>query len=76
LWLIAASAGRPAISPALCNLEMLPWAAWRPPYAGKTGSDYALLIDEIAATCASDDPAAISRLYAAQDLAVPEDLIA
>lgn len=55
---------------------MLPWAAWRPPYAGKTGSDYALLIDEIAATCASDDPAAISRLYAAQDLAVPEDLIA
>jgi hypothetical protein len=36
-------------------------------YAGKTGPDYDLLIDEIAT---------ISRLYATEDLAVPDDLIA
>src|ERR1700677_1702276 len=64
---------------ALCTLEMLPWDEWgrmEASYAGKTGPDYDLLIDEIAATCASDDPATISRLYATEDLAVPDNLIA
>jgi len=64
---------------ALCNVEMLPWDEWgrmEASYAGKTGPDYDLLIDEIATTCANDEPAAISRLYATEDLAVPDDLIA
>jgi Transglutaminase-like superfamily len=63
---------------ALNKTEMLPWDEWgrmAASYQGSTGEDYDLLMDGIAAVCASDDPAASARLYASQDLAVPADLI-
>lgn len=62
---------------ALCQREMLPWDEWgrmRDSYDGKTGPGYDNLIDAIAA-CAADDPRAITRLYASEDLAVPADMI-
>ena len=63
---------------ALCMIEMLPWDEWgrmSDSYAGRTGDDYDLLLDEIAATCAADDPEALRALYGRADLAVPPDLI-
>jgi hypothetical protein len=61
----------------LNKLEMLPWDEWsrmEESYAGKTGADYDDLMDELAATAAGDDPSALARLYATEDLAVPEQL--
>jgi hypothetical protein len=63
---------------ALCQREMLPWDEWgrmRASYEGKTGPGYDRLIDNVAATCASEDSSAITRLYAHEDLAVPHDMI-
>jgi Transglutaminase-like superfamily len=63
---------------ALNKVEMLPWDEWgRMPdmYAGRTGPDYDLLIDRIAAVCAEDDPAEVAALYATEDLAVPAALL-
>jgi hypothetical protein len=57
---------------------MLPWDEWgrmEACYQAKTGPSYDLLIDTVAATCASDDPPAIARLYGREDLAVPPDMI-
>ena len=45
-------------------------------YKGNTGSDFDDLMDTIATTTASDDPNACVALYAREDLAVPEHLIA
>jgi hypothetical protein len=48
---------------ALCQREMLPWDEWgrmTASYAGQTGSGYDDLIDQIAATCAGGDPAALT----------------
>jgi len=59
---------------ALNKVETLPWDEWgrmAASYAGKTGPDYDELMDTIAATCASDDEAALAGLYASHDLAVP-----
>jgi hypothetical protein len=59
---------------ALNKVEMLPWDEWgrmAASYAGETGPDYDVLMDTIAATCASDDEAAMASLYASHDLAVP-----
>jgi hypothetical protein len=59
-------------------VEMLPWDEWgrmTAAYRGEAGEDYDQLLDELAAVCAADDPAAIARLYAHDDLRVPADLI-
>jgi len=63
---------------ALNNVETLPWDEWgrmTDAYEGNTGEDYDLLLDEVAAVCASDDPAAVAALYQHEDLRVPEELI-
>jgi hypothetical protein len=63
---------------ALCQREMLPWDEWgrmTASYAGQTGAGYDDLIDQIAATCAADDPAAMTALYASGDLKVPGQLM-
>jgi hypothetical protein len=63
---------------ALNKVEMLPWDEWgrmTASYAGETGSDYDALMDSVAATCATDDEAAMAALYASHDLAVPSGLI-
>ncbi|HEX5495169.1 MAG TPA: transglutaminase-like domain-containing protein [Mycobacteriales bacterium] len=64
---------------ALCKREMLPWDEWgrmTESYEQRTGPDYDLLIDSIAAACASYDPSAVARLYGSEDLAVPDRMIA
>lgn len=58
----------------LCKVETLPWDEWgrmEASYDGRTGPEYDRLMDVIAATCAGDDPVAISRLYASEDLEAP-----
>ena len=63
---------------ALNKVEMLPWDEWgrmTAAYRGETGEDYDELLDEIAAVCAADDPAAVASLYAHQDLRVPAEII-
>jgi hypothetical protein len=63
---------------ALNKIEMLPWDEWgrmAESYQGRTGEDYDLLMDEIAAVCAADEAAAVARLYQSQDLPVPPELI-
>jgi len=57
---------------------MLPWDEWgrmTAAYRGETGEDYDELLDEIATVCAADDPAAVARLYARDDLRVPAEII-
>ena len=59
---------------ALNNVETLPWDEWgrmAASYAGETGPDFDELMDEAAATCASDDKQAITALYDRHDFAVP-----
>lgn len=63
---------------ALNKVEMLPWDEWGrmdDSYQGKTGSEYDVLMDSIAAVCASEDRVAVADLYASQDLTVPAALI-
>lgn len=63
---------------ALNKVEMLPWDEWgrmTAAYRGETGEDYDGLLDEIATVCAADDPAAVARLYAHDDLRVPAEII-
>ena len=63
---------------ALNKVEMLPWDEWgrmTAAYRGETGEDYDDLLDEVAAVCAADDPAAVAGLYARDDLRVPAELI-
>lgn len=63
---------------AMCGREMLPWDEWgrmTAAYQGATGADYDRLIDEVAATCRADDPVALIRLYAHEDLTVPDHLL-
>ncbi len=62
---------------ALNKVETLPWDAWgrmEASYDGETGPEYDALMDRIAETCARDDPAALTGLYAFEDLAVPAAL--
>ncbi|WP_030910220.1 transglutaminase-like domain-containing protein [Streptomyces sp. NRRL F-5126] len=64
---------------ALCKHEMLPWDEWgrmTAAYDGATGPDYDRLIDDVAAACSADEPSALVRLFAHEDLAVPRLLIA
>ena len=63
---------------ALDKVEMLPWDEWgrmTEAYDGKTGADYDDLLDQLAAVCAADDPAALSTRYAHPHLVVPANLI-
>jgi hypothetical protein len=63
---------------ALNKVEMLPWDEWgrmTAAYRGETGEDYDELLDEIAAMCAADDPAAAASLYTRDDLRVPAEII-
>jgi len=63
---------------ALCDREMLPWDEWgrmTASYDGRTGDDYDLLMDRIAAACGSGDDAAVAAIYASEDLAVPETMV-
>lgn len=62
----------------LRRIEMLPWDEWgrmTASYAGETGADYDELMDRVAAVCAADDADAIARLYATEDLAVPDEFL-
>ncbi|MEV4176846.1 transglutaminase-like domain-containing protein [Nonomuraea sp. NPDC049709] len=62
---------------ALATMETLPWDEWgrmTASYEGKTGPDYDLLIDEVAAVCAADDPGAVDRLYRSAELQVPDGI--
>ena len=57
---------------------MLPWDEWgrmTSAYRGEVGEDYDELLDAIAAVCAADDPAAVTSLYAHDDLRVPAEII-
>lgn len=63
---------------ALNKVEMLPWDEWgrmAASYKGDTGPEYDALIDTIAAVCATDDPDAVTNLYASEDLTVPTALL-
>ncbi|RZQ60142.1 transglutaminase-like domain-containing protein [Amycolatopsis suaedae] len=63
---------------ALNKIEPLPWDEWgrmTDAYAGKTGEDYDVLLDEVATVCAEDDPVSVRALYQHEDLRVPESLI-
>lgn len=58
------------------KIEMLPWDVWGPmedSYDGKTGDDFDLLIDELAAACDDHDGPRLRRVY--QQLTVPASLI-
>lgn len=63
---------------ALNKVESLPWDEWgrmTDAYAGRTGEDYDTLLDELAAVCAADDPAAVSELYRNPIFEVPAELL-
>ncbi|CCH32029.1 hypothetical protein ABZ816_26645 [Actinosynnema sp. NPDC047251] len=59
---------------ALGKRETLNWDEWgrmTAAYEGTTGPDYDLLVDEVAEACARDEPAALLRLSARDELACP-----
>ncbi|MFD8717732.1 transglutaminase-like domain-containing protein [Streptomyces sp. NPDC059629] len=64
---------------ALCKREMLPWDEWglmTEAYEGRTGHDYDLLMDAVAETCVGGDAAAaLTGLYAHENLTVPQHMI-
>lgn len=63
---------------ALNRVEILPWDEWgrmEASYQNRTGPGYDALIDTIATTCATDDPAAVAALYKSEDLEVPPTLL-
>lgn len=58
------------------KIEMLPWDEWGPmhdSYDNKTGDDFDLLIDDLAAATIGEDDAALHRIY--EGLAVPADMV-
>ncbi len=60
----------------LAKIEMLPWDVWGPmedSYDGRTGDDFDVLIDELAAACDDADEPGLQRVY--ETLAVPASLI-
>ena len=60
----------------VCKLEMLPWDEWGPmedSYRGKTGDDFDLLIDQLAAATTDPDEPELKRIY--EQLAVPASMI-
>lgn len=64
---------------ALNNVESLPWDEWgrmTEAYEGRTGEDYDLLLDEVAAACAADDADAVRELYRNPVFEVPAEFLA
>ena len=59
---------------ALNKVETLPSDAWGRIAAGETGPGFDELMDEVAATCASNDEQAVAVLYARQGFAAPSTL--
>lgn len=62
---------------ALNKVETLPWDEWgrmTRSYEGETDAAFDALIDEVAAACASGDPARVEETYAREDLRVPSAL--
>ena len=60
-----------------CKIEMLPWDEWGPmqdSYEGRTGPDFDVLIDELAAATADPEQADLQPIY--DQLAVPASMIA
>lgn len=58
------------------KVEMLPWDEWGPmedSYKGKTGEDFDLLIDALAAATIDPDQSELKRIY--EQLAVPASMI-
>ncbi|EKX64397.1 transglutaminase-like domain-containing protein [Streptomyces ipomoeae] len=63
---------------ALCKQETLNWDEWgrmTAAYEGRIGSDDDRLIDLVADACAKDDPPTLTRLFANEDLAVPQHMV-
>ncbi|WP_405609092.1 transglutaminase-like domain-containing protein [Streptomyces sp. NBC_00076] len=63
---------------ALGKREMLPWDEWgrmTEAYEGSTGAEYDELVDRVAETCAAEDQAALTRLFAHDELAVPQGMV-
>lgn len=63
---------------ALCKQETLSWDEWgrmTAAYEGRTGSDYDQLIDLVADACSVDDLPTLTRLFAHEDLAVPQCMV-
>lgn len=59
------------------KVEMLPWDEWGPmndSYEGRTGADFDLLIDQLAAATADPESSDLQPVY--DQLAVPADMIA
>ena len=62
---------------ALNKVETLPWDEWGQmtrSYERETDAAFDALVDEVAAACASGDPARIEETYAREDLRVPSAL--
>ena len=60
-----------------CKIEMLPWDEWGPmedSYEGRTGADFDVLIDELAAATADPGQVDLQPIY--DQLAVPASMIA
>jgi len=63
---------------ALNKVESLPWDEWgrmTDAFAGRTGEDYDALLDELAAVCEADDPAAVAELSRNPVFEVPSELL-
>ncbi|MEZ0106657.1 hypothetical protein ABH920_000638 [Catenulispora sp. EB89] len=63
---------------ALNKVESLPWDEWgrmTDAFAGRTGADYDALLDELAAVCEADEPAALSELYRNPAFEVPAEML-
>jgi hypothetical protein len=71
MWFIGSNVVRDLA--ALNKMELLPWGVWGPmSFREGPDAERAMLIDSTASTIASDDLAAIQRLYQRRDgLAVP-----
>ncbi|MDN3029389.1 hypothetical protein [Streptomyces sp. S.PB5] len=78
-WGRAEISGNAVRDPAvLCKLGTLPWdggGRMTAAYEDKTGPGYDRLIDTVAAVCARDDPLSLTRLFAYEDLAVPQRIV-
>lgn len=63
----------------LNKFEMLPWDEWsrmEVSYRNEAGPAFDSLMDQIADACATDDEAALARMYETEDLTVPDVLLA
>lgn len=63
---------------ALNKVESLSWDEWgrmTDAFAGRTGEDYDALLDELAAVCEADDPAAMGELYRNPVFEMPSEML-